>query len=188
MKKSVVWFFLSIVLLAYILTPKKIEFSSSIDIPVAPDEVFSYMVNLESWRDLSRSNNTKNQYPFYLNAQPEDFSHSGLPGVVGSAASWDSPTAGHWEIKLIELQEPHKIITELIETSGKTLVGQETLEFESHESGTRFHWTVVAEYSNYWRRPLSLLTTLRWKPFYQRSQEKLKTELMKTAKKEDINL
>lgn len=119
---------LGIVLAAVVLSlPNSFHVEKSTLIRNSAENVFSYLVNLESWPEWSPLNDGNVKFQF-----------SGVQGVVGSALSWEgSDQKG--QIILTALEQPNILETEVINKNH--LSHLETIQLEVVGDGLKVVWT-----------------------------------------------
>lgn len=91
-------------LLIPLLLPSELDVVREIKIQTTQANAYSYLVNLETWKEWSP----------WLEKEPSASSDFfGIPGVVGSYTEWKGKKIGSGRQTLIELNEPLSIKTQL---------------------------------------------------------------------------
>lgn len=111
------------------LLPSQFDVAHSIEIEGSQEDVYSYLVNLESWPEWNP----------WLAIDPETkVTFSGIPGIVGSAIEWDGEKTGKGRLLLVNLQEPEHIDTQLIFHEPRTFTANGYLQIspEVHSKTT----------------------------------------------------
>ncbi len=166
MKKSMV-ILVSLLVVTALSWPRQFQFSESIVIHKSPEDVFSYLVNLESWKEWS---------PWSHSSGAVDFEFEGLQGVVGSYAQWHESNVGDLKQTLTSLRDPQIIVTTFEMTQLNPMNGTSTFILKEVKGGVELLWTTQGTPKNWVQNIKNPFMGQIWGSSYKQALERIKTK------------
>ncbi len=152
----------------FLIWPSQFKFQKSIVILRPAEEVYSYLVNLESWNEWS---------PWFEDSQKTQFQFSGLQGVVGSTAEWTNDSNLSIQHTLTSLEEPHQIITDFIHKDSNPMTGQSQFSIAEIDGGIKLTLMIQGRVQSQLGHLLSPFAGYLWASPSLKALEKLKSQL-----------
>lgn len=155
-----------------LLIPSHYEIERSTHIQASPEEVFSYLVNLESLPEWG---------PWFEQEPSAERMFSGIPGVVGSAIEWKGQKIGAGKQTLISVQEPEYIELKLEFYEPQTSSATSYFILEPDSPGVKVTWGVSGERSYPFERVIGFLLKGQIADNFDKGLQNLKSHLDKPS-------
>ena len=159
---------ISSLLIVPALLPSQIEVKRDILVNTTQAEAYSYLVNLESWKEWS---------PWLEKEPSAEFSFSGIPGVVGGFTTWKGQEIGEGKQTLVVLEEPEYIETQLEFFSPQKSEAIGFIQIEEKGEQTHLSWGMVAKLDYPLGRIFGLFIESSISPDFEKGLQNLKERL-----------
>ena len=120
------------------LLPSEFQVERSIKIMHSKEDVFAYLVNLESWSEWS---------PWLEKEPSAEYEFSGIPGVVGSYSQWKGQEIGSGKQTLVKIEEPNYIETLLEFKEPQESMSTGYMKLNDIEGGVEIIWGLKGQLS-----------------------------------------
>jgi len=159
---------LAIILIVPAFLPNQFQVEKSITIQSSQENIYSYLVNLESWQEWS---------PWMAKEPNAEFSFHGIPGVVGSYTQWSGEVIGAGKQTLTELQGHEYIETKLEFTEPNTPDSIGYMKIVDEVNQVKVIWGMKGELSYPIERVLGLFIPSMIAPDFEKGLKSLKMRL-----------
>lgn len=148
--------------------PSSFEVSRSIEIQNTQEDVYAYLVNLDSWSEWSP----------WLAMEPEaTLKFDGIPGVVGSSSEWKGKVIGHGKQTLTKLNEPDYLETKLEFIEPESSEATAFMKIEPKEYKTLVTWGMKGHLSYPLERVMGLMMKSMIGEQFEQGLKNLKNKL-----------
>lgn len=159
---------ISLLLIVPALLPNQYLVERTITIESSQENIYSYLVNLESWQEWS---------PWMAKEPGAEFSFHGIPGVVGSYTQWSGEVIGSGKQTLTELRGHEYIETKLEFTEPSTPDSVGYIKIVDRVNHVEVIWGTKGELSYPVERVMGLFIPSMIAPDFEKGLKSLKMRL-----------